>query len=155
MFIQKDFEINIVLNKPLLAHLSSTENGEPRDSPVWFIWEEGCIWIFGTRTDSFIRRLEQDPRCALGVVDFDLDKGILRHVGIRGTSQVENIDHHRLYRFISKYLGNDREKWNEWFVKNIVDPLDVMMKIIPKSIVAKDVSFFKTGPELASGESNG
>lgn len=66
-----------------------------------------------------------------------------------GTSQIGNIDHDRLYRFVSKYLGKDEEKWNEWFIKNIVDPLDVMVQITPKSIVAKDVSFFKTGPELA------
>lgn len=75
--MKKDFDINTVLRKPLMAHLSTTENGEPRDSPVWFIWEEGCIWIFGTGKDSFIKRLKQDPRCAVGVVDFDLQKGIL------------------------------------------------------------------------------
>ncbi len=49
----------------------------------------------------------------LGVVDFDLDKGVLRHVGIRGTSQVGKVDHDRLYRIVSKYLGKDEEKWNE------------------------------------------
>ncbi len=147
--MKKDFDINTVLRKPLMAHLSTTTNGEPRDSPVWFIWEEECIWIFGTSKDSFVKRLKQEPRYALGVVDFDLDKGILRHVGVRGTAQVGKVDHNRLYRFVSKYLGKDKEKWNEWFVKNIVDPLDVMVQITPKSIVAKDVSFFKTGPELA------
>lgn len=82
-------------------------------------------------------------------MDFDLDKGVLRHVGIRGTSQEGPIEHNRLYRFVSKYLGDDKEKWNEWFVKNIVDPLDVMVQLTPKSIVANDGSFFKTGPELA------
>ncbi|MFZ0566001.1 MAG: pyridoxamine 5'-phosphate oxidase family protein [Chlamydiales bacterium] len=147
--MKKDFDINTVLRKPLMAHLSTTENGEPRDSPVWFIWEEECIWIFGTSKDSFVKRLKKEPRCALGVVDFDLDKGVLRHVGIRGTSQVGKVDRNRLYRFVSKYLGKDKEKWNAWFVKNVVDPLDVMVQITPKSIVAKDVSFFKTGPELA------
>lgn len=99
--------------------------------------------------DSFVRRLKQEPRCALGVVDFDLDKGVLRHVGIRGSSHLEVVDHDRLFRFVSKYLGKDRENWNEWFVNNIVEPLDVMVRITPKSMVAKDVSFFKTGPGLA------
>ncbi|GAB4185859.1 MAG: hypothetical protein Tsb0015_03180 [Simkaniaceae bacterium] len=145
---QKDFELDVVLQKPLMAHLSTVEVDEPRDSPVWFIWEDECMWIFGTSEDSFVRRLKEEPRCALGVVDFDLDKGILRHVGVRGTSQIAKIDEDCLHRFVSKYLGKDREKWNEWFVKNIVDPLDVMVKITPKSMIAKDVSYFKTGPDL-------
>ena len=53
-------------------------------------------------------------------------------------------------RFVSKYLGNDKQNWNAWFVANVVDPLDVMIKITPQLIVAKNVSFFKTGPDLAS-----
>ena len=40
MFAQKDFEIDEVLGKPLMAHLSTIEKGAPRDSPVWFLWEE-------------------------------------------------------------------------------------------------------------------
>lgn len=146
---QQDFEFNIVLEKPLIAHLSTVEDGEPRDSPVWYIWEDDCVWIFGNSKDSFVRRLKKDPLCAVGIVDFDLDKGILRHVGIRGTSYLEDINSARLSRFISKYLGNNAEQWNAWFIKSIVDPLDVMVKIVPKSMVAKDVSFFKTGPDLA------
>ena len=147
---QKDFEFDVVLQKPLMAHLSTVEVNEPRDTPVWFIWEDDCVWIFGTNEDSFIRRLKTEQRCALGIVDFDLDKGVLRHVGIRGTSNIEDVDPNRLFRFVSKYLGDDKEKWNEWFVKNIVDPLDVMVQIMPKTMVAKDVSFFRTGPDLAN-----
>ncbi len=147
---QKNFEPKDVLKKPLMAHLSTVENNEPRDSPVWFIWEENSIWIFGTEKDSFVRRLRLNPACAIGAVDFDLEKGILRHVGIRGVSSLDSIDHNRLLRFVSKYLGKNKQKWNEWFVRNIVDPLDVMVQIIPRSIVAKDVSFFKTGPNLAN-----
>lgn len=146
---QKDFELDLVLKKPLMAHLSTVEMGEPRDSPVWFVWEEECVWIFGTIGDSFVKRLKQEPICALGIVDFDLDKGVLKHVGIRGTALLNNVDHDRLFRFVSKYLGENQEKRNEWFVKNIVDPLDVMIRITAKSIVAKDVSYFKTGPDFA------
>ncbi len=147
MFAQKDFEIDKVLNKPLMAHLSTVDIDEPRDSPVWFIWEESYLWIFGIDEDSFIKRLKKEPRCAVGVVDFDLEKGVLRHVGVRGTAHIGNIDNERLRRFVSKYLGNNRENWNKWFVTNIVDPLNVMVQITPKSVVAKDVSFFKTGPD--------
>ena len=152
MFIQKDFEMRPYLCQPLMAHLSTVAGEEPRESPVWFIWEASSLWIFGTESDSFIKRLRQEPRCAVGVVEFDLDRGILKHVGIRGTSKIHAVDLDRLKRFISKYLGNDKSQWNPWFVANIVDPLNVMVQIVPSSIVAKNVSFFKTGPMLANEE---
>jgi len=150
MFAQKDFEIDEVLRKPLIAHLSTVEKGIPRDSPVWFLWEESSLWIFGTEGDSFVKRLRMEPRCAAGIVEYDLEKGILKHVGIRGTAALEELDKERLMRFVSKYLGEDRKNWNPWFVANVVNPLDAMINIIPESIVAKNVSFFKTGPDLAS-----
>jgi nitroimidazol reductase NimA-like FMN-containing flavoprotein (pyridoxamine 5'-phosphate oxidase superfamily) len=155
MYVHKDFDIDTVLSKPLIAHLSTIGNGEPRDSPVWFIWEESYLWIFGTSEDSFIKRLQQEPHCAIGIVDFDVQKGILKHVGVRGTAQVGNLDQERLRRFVSKYLGENSVEWNKWFVTNIVDPLNVMVQITPKSIVAKNLSFFKTGPSLASSEDAG
>ncbi len=40
---QKDFEFDVVLQKRLMAHLSTVEVDEPRDSPVWFIWEEDSV----------------------------------------------------------------------------------------------------------------
>ncbi len=145
-FIQQDFQTETVLDKPLMAHLSTVENEEPRDSPVWFVWENSCIWVFGTNEDSFIKRLEKNTNCAIGVVDFDLQKGILKHVGIRGSAKISEIDHNRLHRFLSKYLGTNSDEWNNWFIDNIANPLNKMVQITPKTIVAKDVSFFKTGP---------
>lgn len=149
-YIQKDFEIESVLCKPLMAHLSTVDKGSPRDSPVWFLWEDSLLWIFGTSKDSFVNRLKSDPKCAVGIVEYDLEKGILKHVGIRGIATIENRDNKRLLRFVAKYLGKDDKNWNPWFIENIVDPLDTMIKIIPKTIVAKNVSFFRTGPNLAS-----
>jgi hypothetical protein len=149
MLIREDFDINVVLKQPLMAHLSTVE-GAPRDSAVWFIWEESSAWIFGETSDSFVRRLTKEPRCALGVVDFDVQKGILKHVNIRGTAQILDPDRDRLTRFLIKYIGENKSDWNPWFIKNIVDPINCMVQVIPQSIVAKDLSFFKTGPQLAS-----
>jgi hypothetical protein len=66
MFAQKDFEIDDVLYKPLMAHLSTVKQGVPRDSPVWFLWEDSCLWIFGISGDSFVKRLLTEPQCAAG-----------------------------------------------------------------------------------------
>jgi general stress protein 26 len=145
-FIQKDFEIETVLKKPLMAHFSTVENDEPRDSPVWFIWEDSFLWIFGTDQDSFIKRLDKNSNCAVGIVDFDLQEGILKHVGIRGSAKITEVDSNRLHRFLSKYLGSNSDEWNEWFITNIANPLNKMVQVIPKTIVAKDVSFFNNNP---------
>lgn len=150
IFAQKDFEIENVLTKPLMAHLSTVENGAPRDSPVWFLWEDSCLWIFGTSKDSFVKRLQAEPKCAAGIVEYDLEKGILKHVGIRGIASLATCDKDRLMRFVAKYLGADEQNHNPWFIENVVDPLNVMIRIDPESVVAKNVSFFKTGPNLAS-----
>lgn len=147
--IQKDFEIESLLDKPLIAHLASSQERAPRGSPLWFLFEDQKIWLFGTEIDSFIKRLQVEPRCALTIVDFDLDRGVLRHVGVRGKATVTSADSTRLNRFVGKYLGNDAEKWNQWFVTNIVDPLNRMVQVDLEAVVAKDVSFFKTGPDLA------
>jgi hypothetical protein len=150
IFAQKDFEIEDVLSKPLMAHLSTFEDGTPRDSPVWFLWEDSSLWIFGTSKDSFVKRLQAEPKCAAGIVEYDLEKGILKHVGIRGTASIESFDKDRLMRFVAKYLGEDEQNHNPWFIENVVGPLDTMIRIDPESVVAKNVSFFKTGPKLAS-----
>ena len=150
IFAQKDFEIEEVLNKPLMAHLSTVEDGIPRDSPVWFLWEDSSLWIFGTSKDSFVKRLQAEPKCAAGIVEYDLEKGILKHVGIRGTAFIASCDKDRLMRFVAKYLGQNKQNWNPWFIENVVDPLDAMIKLDPESVVAKNVSFLKTGPNLAS-----
>ncbi|MEX1012706.1 MAG: pyridoxamine 5'-phosphate oxidase family protein [Waddliaceae bacterium] len=150
--VQKDFEIENVLTKPLMAHLASSHEGVPRGSPLWFLYEDQKIWLFGIDTDSFIKRLQLEPRCALTIVDFDLDRGVLRHVGVRGKSTVTPVNSVRLKRFVRKYLGNDVEKWNQWFVTNIVDTLNQMVQVDLETVVAKDVSFFKTGPHLVEND---
>jgi general stress protein 26 len=142
---QCQFEPEIVLSQPLMIHLATACEQGPRSSPLWFLHEEGKIWLFGLQSDSFIKRLHKEPKCALSIVDFDSKRGILLHVGVRGIAKLQSVDPLRLKRFVGKYLGEDSQSWNEWFVKNIVDPLDVMVVVNIESIVAKDLSFFKTG----------
>lgn len=141
--MHSDFPIVRVLSKPLMLHLATDCREGPRSSPLWFLYEEKKIWLFGTSNDSFVNRLKEDARCALSVVDFNLDKGILLHVGMRGKAVLHSIDKKRLYRFVGKYLGNNPTSWNAWFRKSIVEPIDVMISIDPTSTVSKDVSFFK------------
>lgn len=142
MNIQCEFDINEVLNKPLFAHLATASPEGPRESPLWFLWENEVLWFVGTSQDSFPKRIKTDERCAVGIIDFDLKSGFLRHVGFRGNAVVEILDQKRLERLLYRYIGAPNQ-WNKNFKKNIIDKLDLMIKFVPKSIVARDQSYFK------------
>jgi len=146
-----DFDPTEMLAKPLMAHLATGSPDGPRDSPVWFLWEEGAVWLVANSEDSFPVRLRAEPRCAIGIVEFDVTRGILRHVGIRGRADILPIDKVRLYRLLDRYLSPIPSEWNEWFTAQIVEPLELMIRITPVSIIARNMSYFKTGPDFATG----
>jgi hypothetical protein len=85
------------LSRVLFAHLASASEEGPRESPVWFLWEDGAVWIIGSlRYDSFPRRIEREPRCAIGIVDFDRERGLVHHVGMRGRPPLRAYDEPKL-----------------------------------------------------------
>src|ERR1700704_5737879 len=98
MTADRDFDIDALLRRPLIAHLATASNDGPRESPVWFLWEDGALWLVGHARDSFPNRLAAQPACAIGIVDFDLPRGVLEHVGIRGEATVVELESARLHR---------------------------------------------------------
>ena len=142
-----DFDIEAFLQQPLFAHLAMSSHEGPRESPVWFLWEAQELWLIGNNRDSFTKRIQAEPRCAVGIVEFELARGRLRHVGIRGMGSIEPIDRGRLYRFLSRYLGKNEAEWNASFRSRVVDRLDLMVRIKPLSIVARDQSYFASVAE--------
>ena len=144
MDIEYDFEIGAFLARPLFAHLATASQDGPRESPVWFLWEDGALWLIGNQSDSFPKRLRAEPRCALGIVDLDLEKGTLRHVGIRGLATIEPLEPNRLVRLLQRYLGNDERTWSPEFKARVIDRLDLMIRVHPVSVVARDQSYFSS-----------
>lgn len=86
------------------------------------------------------KRIEADPRCAVGVVDFDLENGILLHIGIRGTARIEPYDEARRNRLLAKYIGSPNT-WRADFLP-VIETIDCFIAITPNSIVARDQSYF-------------
>lgn len=82
------FGLDEFLERPLFAHLATGSADGPRESPVWFLRKRGAIWLIGSSNDSFPKRIVTEPRCAVGLVDFDLARGFLQHVGMRGEAHV-------------------------------------------------------------------
>jgi hypothetical protein len=144
-------ELDEFLTRPLFAHLATLAADGPRDSPVWFLWEESCLWIIGSdRTDSFPSRLRRDGRCAVGIVDFDRSSGLVQHVGIRGHASVQQFDAERAQRLLARYLGEDHRRWDKRFLDTLGDPDNVFVRVVPDTVVARDVSYEIVGavPQL-------
>lgn len=144
-----------VLARPLFAHLATASDDGPRESPVWFLWEGGALWVIGNyRTDSFPKRVEREPRCAVGVVDFDAATGLVRHVGFRGRARLEAHDAARMTRLLSRYMG-EPASWDPRFVEILDDADYIFVRFEPETAVVRDQSYVPRGARGAATDAPG
>ncbi|MCR8848518.1 pyridoxamine 5'-phosphate oxidase family protein [Rossellomorea sp. SC111] len=137
---KKHFDLNEFLKKPLFAHLSTLSKEGPRESPVWFYWENEYLYIIGTPpSDSFPGRIEENPECAIGIVDFDHTTGKVLHAGFRGKATVEPFDKKIATKLLSRYLGSNEENWDPRFQG--LGNSNVLIKFAPETVVVRDQSF--------------
>ncbi len=138
----KGFGLTEFLAKPLFAHLASASQDGPRGSSVWFLWEDGIIWIISNhKTDSFPHRLELDPRCSVGIVDYNHASGLVQQVGLRGRATVEPFDPERARRLLRRYLGADERRWPTRFVQVFDNPDSLLVRFDPEIAVIRDQSY--------------
>jgi len=141
------FALEVFLSRRLFAHLSTASEYGPRESPVWFLWEGGAVWIIGG--ESFPQNLQRDPRCAIGIVDFDPACGALHHVGMRGTATVDPFHPEIARRIIQKYCG-PVEDWDRRFDDIRTGQCDLpMIRFTPETVVMRDQSY-TVGPRVRS-----
>jgi hypothetical protein len=118
---------------------------------MWFIWEENAIWLLGSKDASSVGRINNDPRCAVEIVHFDNEAGILLHLGLRGSASIVPMMPDMFRRLLKRYLG-DQTNWNRWFIENVVmidDADGRLIRLKPDSVFTNNVSYFRTGPDLA------
>ncbi|MFC4988537.1 pyridoxamine 5'-phosphate oxidase family protein [Saliphagus infecundisoli] len=134
--------IEAVLDRPLFCFLgAATPEGRPRISPLWFLWEDECVWIIADTVEkSYAKRVRERPETALAVVDFDPTEGLVRHVGMRGEASIVPLDGKRVEHLLGKYLGPDREEWDPMF--HDLDPDRWgLIRFEPETVVARDQSY--------------
>lgn len=140
----ENIDLDEFLARPLFAHLATAHEDGPRDAPLWFIWEEGALWfIVVVSENTFQERVRLDPRCAVGIVDFDLQTGMVQHVSFRGRATVESWDVERAKRLLSKYLGEDTTRWDQKrFVEGLDDPEGwLFVRFEPETAMVRDQSY--------------
>ncbi len=139
---RRTVDLDGFLSHPLFAHMATASDRGPRSSPVWFLWEDGALWIIGNRTtDTFPQRIMNDPRCAISIVDFDRARGLVHHVGLRGRASVEPFEEARARRILARYLGPKEEGWDRRFIDSLDDPDNVLVRFEPETAVARDQSY--------------
>lgn len=130
-----------ILSRPLFAHLATHSEDGPRESPVWFLWEDEALWIIGNyETDSFPKRIEREPRCAVGIVDYNVATGLVQHAGFRGRARLEPHDRERMTRLLTRYMGR-MEEWDSRFVEILDDTSYVFIRFDPDTAVIRDQSY--------------
>jgi len=151
--MKTEFDPQNVLRLPLMANLATvSDDGSPRNAPVWFQWEDGALWMLGSEKNASVGRIAKDPRVAVEIVQFDNAGGILRHLGFRGIATLEPMDPDLFRRLLTRYLGPE-PTWNAWFIDEIArieDPTGRLIRLAPETTFTNDVSFFRTGPRLAT-----
>jgi hypothetical protein len=137
--------MNEILARPLFAHLATHSEAGVRESPVWFLWETDALWIIGNYlTDSFPKRVEAEPRCAIGIVDYDPSTGLVQHVGFRGRARLEPHDAERMRRLLTRYMGA-MDAWDSRFVEILDDADYIFIRFEPETAVVRDQSYKKGG----------
>jgi hypothetical protein len=137
------FELGEFLSRPLYAHLAHSAGGKPRESPVWFHWDGQAVWIIGGT--SFPGNLKREPRCALGIVDWDPATGKSHHVGLRGTAEVLPFDAAMARTIFRKYFGPDESEWDRRFDDVFTNEHGLeLVRLTPEAVVVRDQSYKPT-----------
>lgn len=138
------FDLDEFLSRPLYAHLAHSSEHGPRESPVWFHWDGRAIWIIGGT--SFPANLKRDPRCALGIVDWDIATGLSHHVGMRGNAEVLAFDRTMAKTIFRRYFGPDESDWDPRFdyASTGEEAGLTMVRFTPVSVVVRDQSYKPT-----------
>jgi hypothetical protein len=137
------FDLEEFLARPLYAHLAHNSEGGPRESPVWFHWDGEALWIIGGQ--SFPANLKRDPRCAIGIVDWDPQTGLSHHVGLRGRAEVRPFDVAMARTIFGKYFGPDEGDWDRRFDDVFTGESGLeLVRFVPETVVVRDQSYKPT-----------
>ncbi|MBV6756184.1 pyridoxamine 5'-phosphate oxidase family protein [Rhodococcus opacus] len=113
-------------------------DGSPHVSPLWFVWQGGCLWLNSIVRSQRWTDLHRDPKTAI-VVDGGAQFSELHGIEIRGTAEsVGDVPRGRSHdaaladvelEFARKYTGTDQF---------VADGRHAWLRVTPTSIVSWD-----------------
>ena len=121
----------------LLGRLATASpDGQPHIVPVWFLWEDGAVWISSYRSTRKVIDIERNHKCAL-VVDIENNNDGLTAVVLEGQAELVSVPvdtvKQRIERIYIKYLGPDGvlEKDPQSWLNS---PENVLIKFTPTRV---------------------
>jgi hypothetical protein len=97
--------------------------------------------IGGYTIDAFPKRLEKEPRCAVGIVDGDMATGQVQPVGFRGRAHLEPHDENLMERLLRRYVGANERHWDPRVLAVLGDTAWVLICFEPETVVVRDQSY--------------
>jgi hypothetical protein len=89
--------------------------------------------------------LRREPRCAIGIIDFDPSVGLCQHVGMRGTAEVLPFDVAVARALFRRYMGPDEADRDRRF-DDVFDGSAKLelVRFTPETVVVRDQSYRPT-----------
>ncbi len=130
-------QVENFLARPLLGRLATASpDGQPHVVPVWFLWEDGAVWISSYQSTRKVIDLEKNAKCAL-VVDVETAQDGLTAVTLEGDAELLRAPQAqirpRIEAIYTKYLGEeglqeqDPQTW-------LNSPENLLIKFTPRRV---------------------
>lgn len=137
MPVEISLDAQSFLARPLLGRLATASpDGQPHVVPVWFLFEDGFIWVSAFQSTRKVIDLERNPKCAI-VIDIEQGQEALSAVAIEGQAELIRASfqevRQRAQRIYAKYLGpegvlaRDPQEWLD-------SPENLLIKITPTRV---------------------
>jgi nitroimidazol reductase NimA-like FMN-containing flavoprotein (pyridoxamine 5'-phosphate oxidase superfamily) len=130
---------SLISDRPLVAHLATSQSDRPHVAPVWYAYDEGVVEVLSTGTK--VENARANPRVALSIQQDDEGRAEW-FVTLRGTATVTsdveavNAAARRIY---PTYLGADPSQWDSFFRDHLGDDPENDLVTVDVGSVSYDV----------------
>ena len=132
-------QAEVLLAQPVLARIATVnpKTLQPHVVPLWYLWDDACIWVSGFRSTRKFRELMMNPRCAISVEPADPKSSKIQGILFEGNAEVitspRSLVEEMSTRIYLRYLGEeglkaaDPQSW-------IHDPENLVVCLCPQRV---------------------
>ncbi|MFN2149966.1 MAG: pyridoxamine 5'-phosphate oxidase family protein [Anaerolineales bacterium] len=131
-------EMAALLAQPLLARLATAnpQTQQPHVVPVWFGWEDECLWISAFASTRKVKDLRRNPRCSVLIEPNESDakpQAILLEGAAELITDPRELVREKSIWIYTRYLGlegvlaKDPQSWSR-------DPENTIVRLKPEKV---------------------
>jgi PPOX class probable F420-dependent enzyme len=132
-------ELNAFLARPIIARIATVRaNGSPQLAPMWFLYEDGIMYMSTRTYAAKVKHIQKNPRVAV-VVDEMVAPLKNKVVTIEGTAEVLTTGVKEMTtKIYHKYAGVDGAATPQ--AQRSINTPRVILKITPKKMETMDTT---------------